>query len=242
MFGGPVPMAGFSASAEGEVALYDKVKEYAELAWDFILCKVGLCEEEEYDSLHEEKEEARHSVLEEFKNPHKNKATEAEEVKLEFNTIEDHLATKEDFSELEMEDFGGTTQKLPLDDYPRNDIFLLKSKAKLILARIRESKLTIAGKFLLAQKKWKQEDLDNNAFKSDPNVKDLVKDQDLLELYEQRYALFSEYRNGILLDQNDWNSTIPEIGAEHIARRIGSKFRVVLDAFCGAGSAAIQVQ
>ena len=43
-----------SPSVEGEIAMYDKIKEVIEWTWDFVLTKVGYYQEEDYVNFNEE--------------------------------------------------------------------------------------------------------------------------------------------------------------------------------------------
>lgn len=63
--------------------------------------------------------------------------------------------------------------------------------------------------------------------------------------WRQRYDLFSDWEEGMMLDNEAWYSTTPTIIAEHqaIACCFGEKYSVdsciVLDAFCGVGGNSI---
>ncbi|KAI8090080.1 RNA cap guanine-N2 methyltransferase-domain-containing protein [Gilbertella persicaria] len=61
---------------------------------------------------------------------------------------------------------------------------------------------------------------------------------DMIKYYYQRYAYFSRFDEGILMDKEGWFSVTPEKIAEHIAQRCQAD--IVIDAFCGCGGNAIQ--
>ncbi|KAJ1655740.1 putative diacylglycerol O-acyltransferase tgs1 [Dispira simplex] len=60
----------------------------------------------------------------------------------------------------------------------------------------------------------------------------------LIKYWHQRYNLFSQYDNGIRMDEQGWYSVTPEAIAHDIAKRC--KGKTVIDAFCGVGGNAIQ--
>lgn len=60
----------------------------------------------------------------------------------------------------------------------------------------------------------------------------------MLKYWNARHDLFSQFSEGILLDEESWFSVTPEAVAYRIAVQCASD--VVLDAFCGAGGNAIQ--
>ncbi|TIC02298.1 S-adenosyl-L-methionine-dependent methyltransferase [Wallemia mellicola] len=59
----------------------------------------------------------------------------------------------------------------------------------------------------------------------------------LLKYYHQRNRLFSQYDQGILLDEESWYSVTPELIAMQTAERC--RCNVIVDAFCGVGGNAI---
>ncbi|KAI9472002.1 MAG: S-adenosyl-L-methionine-dependent methyltransferase [Benjaminiella poitrasii] len=61
---------------------------------------------------------------------------------------------------------------------------------------------------------------------------------DLEKYYRQRYAYFSRFDEGIVMDREGWFSVTPEKIAQHIAERCRAD--VIVDAFCGCGGNAIQ--
>ncbi|KAI9489149.1 RNA cap guanine-N2 methyltransferase-domain-containing protein [Zychaea mexicana] len=61
---------------------------------------------------------------------------------------------------------------------------------------------------------------------------------DLVKYYNQRYAYFSRYDQGILMDREGWFSVTPERIAQHIAERC--RCDTIVDAFTGCGGNAIQ--
>ena len=68
------------ASVEGEVAMYEKLKEVLEWTWDFILTKVGYYQEEGYETFNEEEDNQKvHNVVE----TDPNQEAEAEKVEEE---------------------------------------------------------------------------------------------------------------------------------------------------------------
>ncbi|CAO3584081.1 unnamed protein product [Absidia cylindrospora] len=62
--------------------------------------------------------------------------------------------------------------------------------------------------------------------------------KDIEKYWYQRYAYFSKYDEGILMDREGWFSVTPESIAQHIAERCRSD--VIIDAFCGCGGNTIQ--
>ncbi|KAG2198527.1 hypothetical protein INT47_008631 [Mucor saturninus] len=60
----------------------------------------------------------------------------------------------------------------------------------------------------------------------------------MAKYYNQRYAYFSRFDQGILMDKEGWFSVTPEKIARHIAQRCQAD--VVIDAFCGCGGNSIQ--
>ncbi|KAI7876803.1 RNA cap guanine-N2 methyltransferase-domain-containing protein [Mucor mucedo] len=60
----------------------------------------------------------------------------------------------------------------------------------------------------------------------------------MAKYYSQRYAYFSKFDQGILMDKEGWFSVTPEKIARHIAQRCQAG--VVIDAFCGCGGNSIQ--
>ncbi|KAI8636925.1 RNA cap guanine-N2 methyltransferase-domain-containing protein [Parasitella parasitica] len=61
---------------------------------------------------------------------------------------------------------------------------------------------------------------------------------DMQKYYFQRYAYFSKFDQGILMDKEGWFSVTPEKIARHIAIRCQSD--IIVDAFCGCGGNSIQ--
>lgn len=62
--------------------------------------------------------------------------------------------------------------------------------------------------------------------------------EDMQKYYYQRYAYFSKFDQGILMDKEGWFSVTPEKIARHIALRCQSD--IIIDAFCGCGGNSIQ--
>ncbi|KAL0143620.1 RNA cap guanine-N2 methyltransferase-domain-containing protein [Mucor lusitanicus] len=62
--------------------------------------------------------------------------------------------------------------------------------------------------------------------------------KDMQKYYYQRYAYFSKFDQGILMDKEGWFSVTPEKIARHIALRCQSD--IIIDAFCGCGGNSIQ--
>ncbi|KAK4515014.1 uncharacterized protein ATC70_002623 [Mucor velutinosus] len=62
--------------------------------------------------------------------------------------------------------------------------------------------------------------------------------KDMQKYYFQRYAYFSKFDQGILMDKEGWFSVTPEKIARHIALRCQSD--IIIDAFCGCGGNSIQ--
>ncbi|KAG9305785.1 hypothetical protein G9A89_001073 [Geosiphon pyriformis] len=61
---------------------------------------------------------------------------------------------------------------------------------------------------------------------------------ELKKYWNQRYALFSLFDSGILMDAEGWYSVTPESIAQQIAERC--RCNIIIDAFCGVGGNAIQ--
>ncbi|KAG5337451.1 TGS1 synthase, partial [Acromyrmex charruanus] len=68
--------------------------------------------------------------------------------------------------------------------------------------------------------------------------KEIANDYRLRKYYFKRFGLFSRYEDGIKLDRESWFSVTPEEIAKDIAERC--RCDTIIDAFCGAGSNAIQ--
>ncbi|KAI8067808.1 RNA cap guanine-N2 methyltransferase-domain-containing protein [Gongronella butleri] len=62
--------------------------------------------------------------------------------------------------------------------------------------------------------------------------------KDMVKYFHQRYAYFTKYDQGILMDKEGWFSVTPEAMAKHVAERCSTD--VIIDAFCGCGGNAIQ--
>lgn len=60
----------------------------------------------------------------------------------------------------------------------------------------------------------------------------------LVKYWYQRYLLFSQFDNGIKMDEEGWFSVTPESIARHHASRCGSG--IIIDCFTGVGGNAIQ--
>ena len=65
-----------------------------------------------------------------------------------------------------------------------------------------------------------------------------------MKFWDKRYYLFSQFDQGILLDDESWFSVVPEtVGkytAERIERALG-RTEVVMDGMCGCGGSLIQM-
>ncbi|XP_011637827.1 trimethylguanosine synthase [Pogonomyrmex barbatus] len=68
--------------------------------------------------------------------------------------------------------------------------------------------------------------------------REIANDYRLWKYYIKRFGLFSRYEDGIKLDRESWFSVTPEEIAKDIAERC--RCDTIIDAFCGAGSNAIQ--
>ncbi|XP_018367229.1 PREDICTED: trimethylguanosine synthase isoform X3 [Trachymyrmex cornetzi] len=68
--------------------------------------------------------------------------------------------------------------------------------------------------------------------------REIANDYRLRKYYFKRFGLFSRYEDGIKLDRESWFSVTPEEIAKDIAERC--RCDTIIDAFCGAGSNAIQ--
>lgn len=145
------------------------------------------------------------------------------------------------FDDLELTSLNSLSKKLPIEQYPKGEFFIISSSHCHLLAKIREVKLNTPYSFIAAEEEWKNEDEENNSKEKDANFNEFQDDYKLHLVYEERYTLFSEYRKGIKISREDWLSATPELIAQHVAKRLGDKFRTVLDAFCGAGGNTIQV-
>jgi trimethylguanosine synthase len=71
-----------------------------------------------------------------------------------------------------------------------------------------------------------------------PPPTDFTTDQKLSKYWMQRFRLFSHYDDDIRMDHEGWFSASPERIAIHIAERC--QCDLIVDAFCGVGSNAIQ--
>lgn len=73
------------------------------------------------------------------------------------------------------------------------------------------------------------------------------KNSKMEKYYNQRYRYFSKFDEGVMMDDEAYYSTTPEIIAVHIARRCanldsdsGDEGKVIFDPFCGVGGNCIQ--
>lgn len=74
-------------------------------------------------------------------------------------------------------------------------------------------------------------------------MKEIYQDDNSLtnvdRFWNQRYYLFEKFDEGISIDQESWNTVVPEAVAEFIASKI--RCDTVLDAFCGVGGISIKL-
>lgn len=250
------PIPGQGTSVTGEVALYDKLKELGEWMWDCLTCKLPCCDNDDYDNLNEE-EEHQHAPSDEIgkteqipintqippkKKPRTNPA-DTEEVKIDVKDFDElsHEKKSTQFESLELSNLSKSNSKSSIKSFPKDTFFILSSSYSHILARIRNIKLETPAATLKTQRKWLKDDLKQHSEENDPNFAEFNEDDNLL-VYEERYSLFSKYREGIRISKEDWLSAIPELVAQYLTKRIAKNCKTVLDVFCGAGSHTIQVK
>ena len=252
------PFPGQNVTAAGEIALYERLKEMSEWMWECLTCKLPCCLDDEYDNLNEEEEEPQpaqqnkpfetEQIGIETQVPNSKRSrkqlSDIEEVKYDIEDIESQSTQGKkstQFEDLELSNLANSDSKSPMAAFPKEEFFLIKSSYCQMLAQIREVRLTTPAAFVRTIQKWLKEDNSNHSKLNDTNFGEITASSNLQKLYEERYLLFSRYREGIKINKDDWQSTAPEAVTQYIAKRLGSKFKTVVDAFCGAGSNTIQV-
>jgi len=105
------------------------------------------------------------------------------------------------------------------------EIYFVRNDGDILLVRNSESRLRVPEKLF---KKGKSDTIGDEEL---PN--------DIKPYFYKRYVLFSQFDQGIKLDQEGWFSATPEIVAKHTAKRL--QYPKILDGFGGVGGNSIQV-
>ena len=126
------------------------------------------------------------------------------------------------------------------DKYTTKDEFLLvNKKIEAVIQRHSPKSMPDSAKNYAPKKQYRKNKQVIKRHPPKPMPKEMQKWPELEKYWKQRFRLFSKFDFGIQLDRESWFSVTPEAIAYHIAERC--QCDLIVDAFCGVGGNAIQV-
>lgn len=122
-----------------------------------------------------------------------------------------------------------------LNKYKKNELFFLKYNSNILLCKITYKNFKLQTSKLTRPKTTKSL-INKNPPKSILSCENKTE----IKEFDERLNIFSLYHEGIKIDSDSYEKTLPEKICMYFAKKV-QKNSTILDAFCGIGSASIQV-